>query len=1422
MSQKLLNRVFSAVATFSLLVNSLSAPLSVYAQNADLTPTPTETPTPTPTPTETVTPTPASPETLSSTPTPTDVQTISSQTPPLTFDLIEASEESASAKKDDPGNTLSVINLEGEKADAGVPNGAWTSGNVFEYKEEDVIKFRVGLEVDPSETGTFDTYFTHEDHASGDGTCTFFNAELVGAELTGDNFSGTAPAGLTVTPSSVTIVGPAGGNEGKITWTITTDGTIPVNTKAGLIFSLRLSNIAGSCDGSSQHVHNENDTGDVQLERNQNVPVPANKVIILGSITPIKSTENGANPLNWTFNLTGNTSVTGIASGQTAGNLALGTNNGNATYTITEIGPSNWVLDSVTGPCTITGDLTATVVLTSTTPDVTCTFVNRQQTGTLQVVKNVINDNGGTLEADDFTFSVDGNPAVAFEADGQNDLTVNTGNYTITEPSVVGYSTAYSNCTNVFVPAAGSVTCTITNDDIQPLLTVTKIVINDNGGDLEVADFPLFVDGGPVTSGQQNGFSVGDYVVSETGEAGYSSVIGGACDSQGNVSLAVGDIKSCTITNNDIAPTLTLVKTVSNDNGGTKVVADFPLFINGDPVTSGVANSLVANVLYTASESTSYGYQPLSWGGNCAADGTITLAPGDNKTCTITNDDIQPKLTVTKFVINDNGGNALIENFALYVGSTQVLSGAENGFNVGSYMVREINLGGYAASDWGGNCAADGSITLQVGDVKACEITNNDQSASITLIKNVISDNGGNAGENDFGLTIGGTPVNSGQALSVNSNTPYALNETELTGYSFVSITGAGCPRSLGGTVTLNEGENITCTITNDDDAPTITLVKYVNNDDGGNAGENDFGLTIGGNPTTSGTSVEVLANTPYALNEAGLAGYSFVSISGDSKCPTELGGTVTLEEGEDITCTIANDDAAPTITLIKAISDGNALPGDFTLTIGGDTVTSGVPHNVLANTEVAIDEISIPNYHFVSITGDEECPTALGGNVSALNEGDSVTCTITNEINKGDLGGLKFHDINGDGQRGEGENGLQGWTIELYTDNDSQLGDLIDSTDTDEDGFYSFSGIPGGDYSVCEVLKNGWTQTYPADCHSISIDRDGQTIGSLDFGNFENGSIGDFIWEDTDAGGDQDPGEPGIFGVVANLYLDDGDGVFEPGGDDGAPIATDITDGAGGYLFDNLGPGTYWVDIDNSTVPFGFSNTTPDPVGPVILSSNQDYTSADVGYVPPIKEIVIEKSNDKPSASAGDIVTYTLKVTNKGNVALDVLVTDVLPGGFSYVTGSANIGEPGTPEDGTLTWDIGIMLPDDSVTIIYQAKISSDLTAGTYKNLATCQGVLAREDNLAVIEDFVAAALSAISQEQETVDCNVADSSVSIGQSFSYGGQLTPQVLGAATELPATGSRTSLLLFALIVGGFGVYTKIRAYQLGRRKYAKN
>ena len=81
----------------------------------------------------------------------------------------------------------------------------------------------------------------------------------------------------------------------------------------------------------------------------------------------------------------------------------------------------------------------------------------------------------------------------------------------------------------------------------------------------------------------------------------------------------------------------------------------------------------------------------------------------------------------------------------------------------------------------------------------------------------------------------------------LSAGVPYSLAEADVAGYS----EGAwDCSPNVGGgafnsgSVTLEVGEAVTCTIVNDDQAPSLTIVKQVVNDDGGTATVADFSLT--------------------------------------------------------------------------------------------------------------------------------------------------------------------------------------------------------------------------------------------------------------------------------------------------------------------------------------------------------------------------------------------------------------------------------------------------------------------------------------------------------------------------------------------------------------------------------------------------
>ena len=179
--------------------------------------------------------------------------------------------------------------------------------------------------------------------------------------------------------------------------------------------------------------------------------------------------------------------------------------------------------------------------------------------------------------------------------------------------------------------------------------------------------------------------------------------------------------------------------------------------------------------------------------------------------------------------------------------------------------------------------------------------------AKLTVIKEIVNDNGGNNVVGDFQLQVVGTVVTNvtSGVQTVFAADNYTVTETGIQGYQ-ASFTG-DC--NAAGQITLNPSDVKTCTITNNDISPNITLIKNVVNDNGGMKVPANFTMKIDGSVVPQNTSVAVSANSAHAIDENPVSGYHFVSLTGSAKCPTVLGGTATLDEGEAITCTITNSD---------------------------------------------------------------------------------------------------------------------------------------------------------------------------------------------------------------------------------------------------------------------------------------------------------------------------------------------------------------------------------------------------------------------------------------------------------------------------------------------------------------------------------
>lgn len=100
--------------------------------------------------------------------------------------------------------------------------------------------------------------------------------------------------------------------------------------------------------------------------------------------------------------------------------------------------------------------------------------------------------------------------------------------------------------------------------------------------------------------------------------------------------------------------------------------------------------------------------------------------------------------------------------------------------------------------------------------------------------------------------------------------------------------------------------------------------------------------------------------------------------------------------------------------------------------------------------------------------------------------------------------------------------------------------------------------------------------------------------------------ALGDFVWNDLNRDGIQQPGEPGVPGVRAELLDGTGRVIRDKEGD---PVAV-TSDSTGHYLFQKLPAGEYAVHFDLSTVPIGAVATLRDAGEDRALDSDADPTT--------------------------------------------------------------------------------------------------------------------------------------------------------------------------------------------------------------------
>ncbi len=645
----------------------------------------------------------------------------------------------------------------------------------------------------------------------------------------------------------------------------------------------------------------------------------------------------------------------------------------------------------------------------------------------------------------------------------------------------------------VSIAPGATVTCTFTNTK-KPQLTVVKKIVGGNG---TTDSFDVKVDGttkiedatSTAPAGTSSGaFAVlaGQHTVAETlgdgSPVGGNWVVsfGGDCDANGNVDVQNDESKTCTVTNSKL-PRLRVVKEIEGGDGSV-----FDLSVDATKVLDDAGDGAADERTYapgnhviseTFGDGSAIGSDWTAvFSGDCAADGHVSLAYGDAKTCTITNKR-KPKLTVVKVIEGGNGAA-----FDLKVNNSVVLddvsgSGGQvtNTYPVDTaYSVTET-LGNGDAVDpavWETSTSADCAGTLHAGEHKTCTITNK-RKPKLTVVKVIAGGNGAS-----FDLSVNNSVVlndvsgTGGQVTNTYPvDTAYSVSETLGNGDAvdpnvWEASNSADCTGSLAA------GEHKTCTITNKR-KPKLTVVKVIA---GGNGAS--FDLSVNNSVVlndVSGTGGQVTntypVDTAYSVSETLGNGDAVDPAVWETSNSADCTGSA--RAGEHKTCTITNK-RKPKLTVVKVIEGGNGAA--FDLKVNNGTVLD----DVSGSGGQATNTYPVDTAYSVTETlgnGDAVDPAVWETSNSAdctgtLHAGEHKTCTITNK-RKPKLTVVKVI---------EGGNGA---AFDLKVNNGTVLDD-VDGSGGQVTNTYPVDTA----YSVTETLGNGdavdpavWETSNSADC---------------------------------------------------------------------------------------------------------------------------------------------------------------------------------------------------------------------------------------------------------------------------------------------------------------------------------------------------
>ncbi len=997
--------------------------------------------------------------------------------------------------------------------------------------------------------------------------------------------------------------------------------------------------------------------------------------------------------------------------------------------------------------------------------------------GTVTIVKDAIPN-----DPQDFSFSGSfGSFSLDDDADGtlpdrRTFTQVAPGQYAVTEGAVDGWSLTGLTCSDanssgdlaartatINVEPNEDVTCTFTNTKLAKLVVEKQTSPDGASGSFSFsgAVSGSIGDGGTIASGF---LTPGTYTVTEADPAPPFDLGAIVCDDQnssGDVAtrtatfrLDPGETVTCTFTNVERG-TITIIKdAIPNDPQDFSFTGDLGSFsLDDDGSEVGTPSMMTFEDVrpgeYTVTEGDVAGWDltDVSCNGTLGSSGSrsgssaeISLTPGGSVTCTFTN--TKRGTIIVEKQTNPDGDPATFDFSGDVSGSLGDGDQASASVAPGTYSVSETVPAGWdltsiACDDTdstGDVASATATFHVSPGETVTCTFTNTKRG---TIIVDKVTDP--SADPQSFAFDLSGGPDSVAESFSLTDEAAphessnlkpgtYSVSETPVAGWDLTSaVCSDGSDPSA---IDLAPGETVTCTFTNTKRG-TIIVEKQTNPDGATDTftfeGDASGSIADGGQIVVSdlvpGTYTSTEAD-PGSNWDLGAIVCDDQNSSGDVATRT---ATFRLDPGETVTCTFTNVQRG-TITIIK-----NAVPNDpqdfsFTQTIdesGGfmldddaDPTLSNTKtfENVLAG-DYSVTESGVGGWDLTGV----ECTTSGGSTATRdgqsvdihLTEGGSVTCVFEN-TKRGSITIVKDA-IPNDPQDFSFTGDLGSFSLD-------------DDADPTLSNSFTASNLVPGTYSVSETPVAGWDLT-SAVCSDESDPAEialgpGETV-TCTFTN-ERPSI-----SVTKRAGDAADGATftTLAGPVTYTYVVTNTGPVALENvtvtDDNGTPADPSDDFAATCPKTTLDPGESMTCSKTVTVTADRTNTA---TARGLSAQGTEVSDADTAVVA-IRhpETGIAKSHDDVDGvvGPGQVVTYTIAVQVVEGPVTNPVVTDTLPAGQTYVSGSQSSSPAASSfsvsGDGrTLTWTFA-SLPtgNPAATVSYQVAIDANAPTGVQTNVA-------------------------------------------------------------------------------------------------------